>query len=156
MHFPVQAESTALLKSVGDKMQADYLTVAIKEPCELLRLLQGSLVKPLVAEPRLMLSKGLTTKCKYVPEESSTQLQICHFPTRLTDWRRLCVIFFVILYLCLVMFFPFITLSFTRSLPGQLHLLHRLTWSSNHIAAHKSFCLFKRDILYCFSQSSCH
>lgn len=40
MHFPVQAESTALFKSVGDKMQADYLTVAIKEPCELLCLLQ--------------------------------------------------------------------------------------------------------------------
>lgn len=64
MHFPVQAESTALLKSAGDKMQADYLTVAIKEPCERRCLLQGSLVKPLAAEPRQMLSKGLTAKCK--------------------------------------------------------------------------------------------
>lgn len=64
MHFPVQAESTVLFKSVGDKMQADYLTVAIKEPCELLCLFQGSLVKPLAAEPRLVLSKGFTVKCK--------------------------------------------------------------------------------------------
>lgn len=64
MHFPVQAASAALFKSAGDKIQADYLTVAIKEPCELLFLLQGSLVKPLAAEPRLMLSKGLTAKCK--------------------------------------------------------------------------------------------
>lgn len=36
MGLPVQAESTALFKSAGDKMQADYLTGAIKEPRELL------------------------------------------------------------------------------------------------------------------------
>lgn len=64
MRFPVQAESTALFKSAGDKMQADYLTGAIKEPRELLCLLQGSLVKPLAAEPRPVLSKGFTVKCK--------------------------------------------------------------------------------------------
>lgn len=75
MRFPVQPESTALFKSAGDKMQADYLTGAIKEPRELLCLLQGSLVKPLAAEPRLVLSKGFTVKCKWVPEESGTRLQ---------------------------------------------------------------------------------
>lgn len=64
LHFPVQAESTVLFKSVGDKMQADYPTVAIKEPCELLCLFPGSLVKPLAAQPRLVLSKGFTVKCK--------------------------------------------------------------------------------------------
>lgn len=64
MRFPVQAESTVLFKSAGDKMQADYLTGAIKEPRELLCLLQGSLVKPLAVEPRLVLSKGFTVKCK--------------------------------------------------------------------------------------------
>lgn len=54
----------ALFKSAGDKMQADYLTGAIKEPRELLCLLQGSLVKPLAAEPSSALSKGFTPKCK--------------------------------------------------------------------------------------------
>lgn len=60
MQVPVQAETTALFKSAGDKMQADYLTVVIKEARELLCLPQGSLVKPLAAEPRLVLSIGFT------------------------------------------------------------------------------------------------
>lgn len=154
MHFPVQAESTVLFKSVGDKMQADYLTGAIKEPCELLWLLPGSLVKPLAVEPRLMLSKGFTVKCKYVPEGSSTQPKICPFSTRPTHLRVCWVTFShnpLVFMSCDILFFYFFIFYWVIDTVWCHHLAcwsryHHLTSSSNRMAAHVVH-LFQPDII---------
>lgn len=83
MHFP--AESRALFKSVGDKTQADYLTAAIKEPCELLWLVQGSLVKPLAGQAKAHVKQRINCKMQI------TSRRVQHTTPNLSLFNQACV-----------------------------------------------------------------